>query len=143
MSITEKQVMRTIQSTPVLIISMIVSLLFTATSYGGVITGTVQDSISQSAMEYANVVLYSAKDSTQVTGTITDRQGQFEIANLNPGAYFIRTTFIGYEKKYVQDVTLERRSQTLNVGTINLPQSALYSESVVVEGERPPITYEI
>ena len=135
--------MKNIKFFPVIIGSLIVSLLFATTSYGGVITGTVQDSTSQQTMEYANVVLYSETDSTQITGTITDAQGQFELNRLNPGSYFIRTTFIGYQKKYVQDIDLERPGQTLNLGTINLPPSALYSESVVVEGERPPITYEI
>lgn len=122
---------------------LIFSLLFAVAAYGGVIKGTVQDSTSQQFMEYANVVLYSESDSTQVTGTITNGQGQFELSGLNTGSYFIRTTFIGYQKKYVQDITLERRGQSLDLGVINLPQSALYSENIVVEGERPPITYEI
>ncbi len=110
---------------------------------GGTITGQVYDSQYKQPIEYANIILYRQQDSTQVTGTITDSNGNFELSPVRPGRYYVEVFFLGYETRNIGDVRINPRNVTADLGKIALKQSALSMEAVEVEGERPPMTYMI
>ncbi|MFH2142993.1 MAG: carboxypeptidase-like regulatory domain-containing protein [Bacteroidota bacterium] len=63
------------------------------------ISGTIIDSETNQAVEYASVVVHNTKDSSIITGTITDPKGYFIIEKLSFGKYYIDVDFIGYKKK--------------------------------------------
>ncbi|MDI3526439.1 MAG: hypothetical protein PWR03_622, partial [Tenuifilum sp.] len=57
-------------------------------NFNGVVTGKVVDSLDRTPVEYATVALYRQKDSSLVTGALTDESGKFIIEKLKPGRYY-------------------------------------------------------
>jgi len=109
----------------------------------GTITGTVYDYSSGLPIEYANVILFSSRDSSQVTGTISDKEGFFSLSKLRPGRYYLNIQFIGYEKYIKPDITLGRNQPTINLDKVLLKPSSINLENVVVQGERTPVAFRI
>lgn len=109
----------------------------------GTISGSVFDAYLDAPLEYANVVLYRATDSTQVTGTVTDMSGHFQMNRVRPGAYYIEIGFMGYETRRTETIRIATDRLGVDLGTMALSRTILSSEGVVVEGEPPPITYQI
>lgn len=103
------------------------------------ISGTVIDLNSSTPLEFANIVLFSAKDSTQVSGTVTDKKGLFELPNIQIGNYFIRISFIGYDN-YTANIN---PVNNIDLGKIYLAHESIGISDVVVSGERAAISYEI
>lgn len=110
---------------------------------GATITGMVIDSTSESPVEYANIVLYSDRDSTQIDGTITNESGRFTLNNVRPGQYFMEVRFIGFKDRILPDVAVRPGEGSTNIGTVYLNRTALSSEEVVVEGTTPAMEYKI
>src|SRR5512136_2726695 len=67
----------------------------------GVVTGQAFDAQSKTPVQFANVVLYALPESTQVTGTVTDKMGGFRLDGVKPGRYCVGVSFIGYRDKTV------------------------------------------
>lgn len=107
------------------------------------ISGKVIDQETKMPVEYASIAIYSAKDSTLVTGTITDIDGNFKITGLNPGEYYIQVNFVGFEKKETEKISLSNRRLTINVGEIGLKPASLELEGVIVAAERSRVEYKI
>jgi len=51
------------------------------------------------AVFYANAILYSLPDSSVVTASTSDEDGNFKIENIKPGDYYIQTSMLGYVDK--------------------------------------------
>ncbi len=114
-----------------------------AKQFSGILTGRVFDSEAKVPIEYANIILYRQKDSTQVTGTITDPKGYFKLEALNPGRYFLEVDFIGYAKIRIPGVIITPRQPQVQLGEIFLEPVTMTGEAVEVEAERVPVTYQI
>ncbi|HDR00168.1 MAG TPA: hypothetical protein ENN51_07800, partial [candidate division WOR-3 bacterium] len=106
------------------------------------ITGQVYDSQFNEPVEYANIVVYRLRDSTQVNGTVSGPDGRFRVGDLRPGRYYLEVTFIGYRPRTVTDVQLEAGA-TFDVGRLDLRQLVVAVEGVEAVAERPTLTYEI
>jgi hypothetical protein len=109
----------------------------------GSISGRVFDSNSGKPMEYANIVLLRAADSTMVTGTVTNVEGLFELANIPPGRFALSVQFMGYEARRFEEVIVSETSPRVRLGDILLAPTAILMQDVVVEGERSPLSYRI
>lgn len=109
---------------------------------GGTIEGYVYDESSSAPMEFANIVLFRASDSTQVTGTVTNSKGYFILENVRSGNYYIRVSFIGFENKFIDKIQI-RGSSKLDLGKIYLRPKSFQTNEVVVSGERAQISYQI
>lgn len=109
---------------------------------GGEIKGKVIESSEKIPMEFANIVLFNSSDSSQVTGTITNKDGLFEITRVRPGSYYLTVGFIGFEQKKINNIEV-KRNNILDLGTITLSPQTYDVNDVVVSGERAPISYEI
>ncbi|GJQ19673.1 MAG: TonB-dependent receptor [Bacteroidia bacterium] len=103
------------------------------------ITGRVLEQESGQPLEYTNIVLFSLPDSGQVTGTVTDRSGEFALTNIPSGSYYLDILFLGYEKRRIAVVV----DGPQFLGDILLSPSAVLLGDVIVQGERAPLTYEI
>lgn len=108
----------------------------------GSISGSVFDANDGSPIIYANVVLLSAKDTSQVKGTTTDNEGKFVLRSIPFGNYVLGVQFVGYEKKRIS-VSLSASMKNVELSRINLKPSSVELKDVVVEGRKPPLTYEI
>ena len=84
------------------------TLLLIALFFGGHLSaqpfnGKVTDAKNQ-PVEFVNIVLLSAKDSTFINGTVTDKNGAFSIkpnGNGTASAYLLKLSFIGYNTDIV------------------------------------------
>jgi len=109
----------------------------------GTITGHVIDARQEIPIEYSTIVLFTARDSSQVTGTITDVDGNFILSGLRPGRYYADISFIGYDVSHVDSIRLGRGSLTADLGTIRLAPSVIKMKDVDYVIERSPVEYQI
>lgn len=109
---------------------------------GGTITGKVFDSDTSEPIEYANIVVYSQRDSSVITGGVTNSEGFFNISMERPGRFYVEIKFIGYDIE-IREAQINRGSFNVDLGEIFIQPSAVNLSDVVVEGERLPVTYQI
>jgi outer membrane receptor protein involved in Fe transport len=122
-------------------VSMFVSLLLCATmglSQKFSIKGQVADS-SSSALPSSTVMLLSQKDSTLVNFSVSDRNGFFEIKNINTGEYFLKVTFVGYAT-YQKNVSPKGAAGAIDVGQIKMFPQDKQLDELVIKGEKAPVT---
>lgn len=102
------------------------------------IRGFVLDSTSGKPLRQASVSLLTAHDSSYVTGTLTDGDGQFSLRNTGKGAYRILITFLGYRNLSLP-VTLSTEKPILNLGLLRMTEQSSQLQEVVVRQESAPI----
>ncbi|MFO7864148.1 MAG: TonB-dependent receptor [Salinivirgaceae bacterium] len=89
------------------------------------IKGKVTDKTNNEALPFANVYLPQ-----QNKGTLTDDNGEFEMANLPKGEFKIQFSYTGY-KTIIKTIPSAKSAMVLNV---ELEPSILQAEEVVVSG---------
>lgn len=102
-----------------------------ATAYGREITGKVVGE-NDAPVDYVNVVLY--RDSTYITGTVTDGAGRFSIPTDANGNLSVKCSFVGYETREVPVPV------SGHMGTIRLTPATVELGEVVVRATRPSTT---
>jgi len=107
----------------------------------GSITGIVLDANSKEPIPFANVVIRNSGDSI-LTGGITDSDGNFIIDEVPEGNNKVEIQFIGYEK-VTKEIDVSRAKAKHNLSTINLNESGLELDEVVVRGELSTVTQKI
>ncbi|MTI33169.1 TonB-dependent receptor domain-containing protein [Xanthovirga aplysinae] len=105
--------------------------LLSTTNAQHIISGKVVDKDSN-ALEWTNVSLLQASDSSLVTGTISDSEGKFQL-NAASGNYIMKVSFIGYttfQKPFTikQNISLQKE--------IILEEDKKNLETVVVKGQK-------
>ena len=98
-----------------------------STIHAQTIKGTVKDIVND-PVSYATVVLYSLPDTTQISYSITDLEGRFELKSSKSKELLLQVSFIGYKTIYTPAV---------NGQTITLEEDQLALDEVVVNGTRP------
>ena len=98
-----------------LMVFFIISFLPAQHQHGGTgrptgceIYGTVVDSITGQAIEYASISVIG-KDESIATGGITNFEGKFEIEEIKPGTYDIKIEFMGFSPVIFADIQLSFR----------------------------------
>jgi len=112
-------------------------------SFNGKVSGNVFDAEYKEPIEYANIVIYRQSDSVQVTGTITDYNGSFQLNGIRPGKYYMEISFMGFYTHIIKNLNITTDNPEVYVGSISLEPSILAVEGTEVEAERPIMTYEI
>ncbi|MFD3003872.1 TonB-dependent receptor domain-containing protein [Pontibacter toksunensis] len=107
------------------------------------ITGAIIDAATKMPVEYATVTVLDAQTGKVVDGGITDAKGEFVVSKLAAGTYDLRTNFLGYTAKTLEDIVLAADNTTKEVGKIMLEPSSRSLEEVVVTGERPLIEEKV
>ncbi|XOV92533.1 MAG: outer membrane beta-barrel protein [Bacteroidota bacterium] len=97
------------------------------------ISGRIVDEHDTGA-PFANVLLLNSSDSILVKGSITDADGNYLLANVNPGNFIIKTSAVGYEESFTK-VSLTENS--VKIKDLMLRESSTELEAVVVEAEKP------
>ncbi len=112
-------------------------------TFDGLIRGRVLDADLNEPIEYANIVLYLQRDSTQVTGTITNREGNFQLTGIRPGSYYVEISFIGYHTDTIDDVEITPGTPEASVGDVYLQQTILGVQGTEVVADRPALAFQI
>ena len=110
---------------------------------GGTIKVQVIDATTKAPVEYANVVVYSAKDSSLISGGITDINGNAIINPLPFGQYYSTIDFIGYVKHLESGITLNPQKPFHDIGVVRLEQATEILDDVTIEADRKHIEYKI
>ncbi|MHB8337278.1 MAG: TonB-dependent receptor [Ignavibacteriaceae bacterium] len=110
---------------------------------GGTISGKVFDESTKKTVEFANVILFAQKDSMQITGAVTNKEGRFILKGIKPDKYYLYIQFIGYARKKIDKISISKSNLNLDLGNIYLKPTAITLQNVVVEGKRSPISYQL
>lgn len=95
------------------------------------IRGWITDE-QRSPIEYANVIALSVRDSSLVTGAVTDKAGAFQLSVSADAQVFLRVSGVGYERRNV--------SLPLAADTLQVKAEAKAMEGVTVTAQRPKMT---
>ena len=96
-------------------------------SQSSIITGTIKDSKTKKPLVGANVFLLGTS-----LGTITNDNGTYQISNVDPGKYFLKATYIGYESKNIEiNVPINKKITEL----IELAYKTLEGETIEVTAQ--------
>jgi outer membrane receptor protein involved in Fe transport len=102
------------------------------------ISGQVLDGDTNQPVEFANIVLIDPGTSKAIDGTVCDMEGKFTLTKLAEGTYTLTISFIGYETKTIENITVDKRGEVA-LPTIKLSTDAKVLNEVLVEGKRPLI----
>ena len=123
-----------------IILSFEFSVCNSAQAQGGV-RGRVVDKRTGDNIEYANIALLRASDSTLVNGTVSESNGSFSLT-VPYGRYILRVTFIGYDTwYYAEPVTFNDRHRDVNVGKVELKMTGTMMDAVEISAERSMVEY--
>ena len=96
-------------------------------SQSSIITGTIKDSKTKKPLVGANVFLLGTS-----LGTISNDNGAYQISNVDPGKYFLKATYIGYESKNIEiNVPINKKITEL----IELAYKTLEGETIEVTAQ--------
>jgi outer membrane receptor protein involved in Fe transport len=109
----------------------------------GSVTGKVIDKLSNEPVEYANIGFYTLRDSSLVTGGITNEKGEFNIDKVPMGRYFAEVKFIGYNTLTVESFGVNPKNLMANLGELTLEPASENLEAVVVTGQRQMLTHNL
>ncbi|MFH0733588.1 MAG: TonB-dependent receptor [bacterium] len=126
--------------------SMITNAQENRTGFNGLsgkITGYLFDEQAQVPIEYGNVAVFSFKDSSLITGGISNKTGYFEIDNIKPGKYYCQASFMGYETYSVKEIMLTPKKIEVDLGKINLKSKSINLKEVEIKAEKQMYTYNI
>ncbi|MCX6135737.1 MAG: TonB-dependent receptor [Ignavibacteriales bacterium] len=123
-------------------------LLFTACLFpqnqrGTTISGKVVDEVSGRPMEFVNVVVRNAADSTVAAGTETDSKGTFVFQNIPEGEYFLRMSFVGYQENVTPTHRIGAQTSTWNLGVVPLKEGSVKLDEVLITAQKALFTNSI
>jgi len=102
----------------------------------GTITGKVS-SPEQKGLDYVNVLLLNAKDSSLAKGAITDSTGQYLIENVADGEYLISASMIGFQNAYSVPFVISPTRKKIEIPTLMLIEGGVDVGEVTVTATKP------
>ena len=121
-------------------------VLLTLSAFGqkssqGVVAGRVFDRTTEAPFIEATIAVYRRADSSLVSGSATDKEGNFRISNIPEGQYYLAVRYMGYDTD-IQDFTLDEAMNSFNAGEIKLSESTVSLSGVSVVAEKPQVIYQ-
>lgn len=105
------------------------------------LTGSVEDT-DQVAVPFATVSMVRLPDSTVVTGTTTDLDGQFEISTNEEGSYLLKFSAIGFTSVVGSRFELSGDGEQKNFESISLKTATTQLDEVSLTSWRPKVEVE-
>lgn len=113
--------------------------LCTAQTGKTTISGVVKSTRDQQALAYVQVVLLTSKDSSFVTGTVTEDDGRFTMPGIATGNYFLKIAFTGY-KEQRKALLVGELSPFLDMGNLFLEPDAKVLKEVTISAQQEAIS---
>jgi hypothetical protein len=112
-------------------------LALSVVGFGGmaqnhILKGKLTDTVYKETLAEATVSLL-ATDSSVVAYAIANKDGEFELKNLDTGSFRLIVSFQGYSN-YRRSITIRAAEPVQDLGTIYLDKNSTLLEEVVVEG---------
>jgi outer membrane receptor protein involved in Fe transport len=112
-------------------------LVFAQSDFKGKIVGKVIDKNKNQAVEFANVALKKANDTTVIVkGGISDANGQFVLEGIPAGKFNLTVFYVGYRKTTLTNILLNPQLAVVDMGEIALMEDAKQLKEIVVEEKR-------
>ena len=102
----------------------------------GTLAGKVLDSLLGQPLADATVTLMSQQDSSSLAFAVVDKQGHFELRNLQLGRFLVLISYIGY-RDIIKPVAITPAYLNINMGIVYLQHDSHTLESVVITA--PPV----
>lgn len=118
---------------------LLLFISFHSNAQNASVSGMVKEKATASPLPYVSVTVKAEKDSSLISGTITNEEGRFTINNIKQGRYYIEVSFIGYAT-YRQSLFVGSLNSFLDAGTIELSEDAKILDAVEVTGKQDEIT---
>lgn len=103
---------------------------------GGEIRGAVVDAESSRALSSATVAVWSAADSSLVTGAVARADGRFRVEGLRPGRYYVTITHLGYTTHRTGTLAIAPGGAPEDLGSVAMKAGAVALEGLTVTAER-------
>ena len=120
---------------------LLLTLAMISSLSAATLSGTVKDIKTNKGLEFANVAVYDKETETVKTGTMSGVDGTFRVFKVPAGKYYLVVSYMGYEQAKFDDVNLN--GTNVDIGTIMLTPKALKMQDVLVEAEKPAVSYKI
>ncbi len=128
------------------LLSIIASVFLSISAFAQ--TGTIKGTVKTSDGQPAEMVNIGLKGTSK--GNTTNSKGEYEIKNIEPGTYVLKTSFVGLETKeqqvevkdneisLVPEITLKENVQQLSeVMVLGQKDNKFYNDSIFVVGKLP------
>ncbi len=115
------------------------SLLCLSQAKSVTLSGVLKDKTSKNNLSYVNIILKTEKDSSFVSGTVTDDEGRYAISNVTPGNYRLETSYVGYHT-HIKPLLVGKLSEYLDLGILELEENVTSLSEVVVTGTQDAIS---
>lgn len=122
---------------------ILLSTLSYAQSKGGMIKGVLVDAQTNAPIDFASVTIHNPKDSNAVKGCASGKTGEFILPGVPIGRYYLKVSYIGYEKKFIPNIAITTDKQELSLGTIKINQAAVNLASTEVVGQKAEVEYHV
>ena len=109
----------------------------------GIITGTIHEFGTDVPMGYANVVLFSVRDTSMVAGSVTAMDGSFKMEKVPYGRFYLVANYIGFKKETVTGIMITPKKKALDLGKIELHPATENLEVVEISAQKEHIEYKI
>ncbi len=111
------------------------------------IKGKILDANTGNPLEFANVAIFSKRDSSVLAGGLTDAEGNFNIKS-RPGKLYAIVEFMGYERFVIDPVPIDREKmmagdRTVNLGEVRLGDSGVDLAEVEVRAEKSETQFSL
>ena len=120
---------------------MIVQLSFLGTAHAQTsvtVSGLVKDKYSKAVLSFVNVVLKTEKDSSFVSGTVTNEEGRFTLSKIKSGNYYLEVSYIGF-KTTKQALFIGNLTEYLDIKNIEIEEESTSLQEVVITGKTAEI----
>jgi len=106
------------------------------------ITGKIVDAQSREGLEFATVQLFDARDSTAVSGKLSNKQGEFSL-KAGRGEYYLAISFLGYEKRLISDIDLKRGDRSKDLGTLAMKPAEMAMDEVEITSKKSQVEFKL
>jgi outer membrane receptor protein involved in Fe transport len=103
------------------------------------LSGMVKNKTDKTALPYVNIALKTEKDSSLVSGTITNEEGRFKLSEVKSGNYYLEISYIGFQA-FKQAVLVGQLSNFLDLGLIELNEDNQTLQEILVEAKQDAVS---
>ena len=106
------------------------------------LTGAVTDENSNDNIPFASVAIFSLNNESPVSGTVSDKNGKFEL-KINPGKYNLEISFIGYTKKVIENISITSEENSVDLGVILLAPANINLDEIEITALQNTVSTKI
>ncbi len=103
------------------------------------LSGLIKGKSDKAVLRFVNIVLKTEKDNAFITGTVSNEEGRFTMANIKPGSYILESSYTGFATK-TQPVLIGSLSTFLDLGSIELQQDSKELQEVVITSQQNDVS---